>query len=119
MWEFIREGGGGMFSTLAFGGVLLVAAVRCAWRPERRRLGFIFGMWATTLVQIVHATWTDFAAVAHATSSEEMPPALVMRVLLEGFKESTRPGVLGGLFLVLSLLFVSIGLQRASAHLAG
>ena len=116
MIDFIKEGGFGMYPTLVFGLVLLVAAGRFAWTPERRRLGFIAGMWATELAQIVHATWTDFAAVFSAASNPDvMPDAVMTRQLFTGFKECTRPGLLGGLFLVLALLFVSIGLQRASA----
>jgi hypothetical protein len=114
--EFFRDGGWGMYPLALFGVVLLGASVRFAWTPERRRLGFIFGMWATTLVQILHATWTDFAAVAHALQSEEIPEPMVMRIFFEGFKESTRPGMFGGVFLILALLFVSIGLHRASAR---
>jgi hypothetical protein len=116
--EFFRDGGWGMYPTAIFGVVLLVASVRFAWTPERRHLGFIFGMWATTLVQILHATWTDFAAVAHALQSGEIPDHELTRTFFEGFKESTRPGMFGGVFLVLALLFVSIGLHRASARAA-
>jgi len=97
----------------------LVAAGRFAWSPERRRLAFIGGMWLTTLVQIAHATWTDFAAVANALSDEDaVPDGKIVRIFFEGFKESTRPGILGGLFLVLALLLVSIGLSRAAARAA-
>jgi hypothetical protein len=116
-WTFFSDGGWGMYPTFIFGVVLLIAAVQFAWSPERKRLGFIFGMWATTLVQIVHATWTDFAAVAHALQADgEVKDDMVVRIFFEGFKESTRPGILGGLFLVLALLFVSIGLHRAASR---
>jgi hypothetical protein len=108
-----------MWPTSVFGVVLVVASARFAWSPERRRLGFIAGMWLTTLVQIIHGTWIDFAAVAHTLSDEaEVPDKMIVRTFFEGFKESTRPGIMGGLFLVLALLFVSIGLSRASAHAA-
>src|SRR5580704_3780508 len=114
--DMFKEGGFGMFPTLIFGVVLLVAAAHFAWSPERRRLAFIAGMWATELVQIAHATWSDFAAVANAASDPQMmPDATMVRILFTGFKECTRPGLFGGLFLVLALLFVSIGLARASA----
>jgi hypothetical protein len=106
-----------MYPTVVLGLVTLSAAGRFAWAPERGRLGFIGGMWATTLVQILHATWTDCAEVFRALSDEErIPSDQLVRVLFEGLKECTRPGILGGLFLVLTLLLVSIGLQRASAR---
>jgi hypothetical protein len=116
LWEFINEGGWGMYPTLIFGLITATTAARFAWTPERKRLGFIAGMWATTLVQIAHATWTDFAAVFRVLSGDAIPREQLVRVLFEGLKECTRPGILGGLFLVASILFVSIGTQRASAH---
>jgi hypothetical protein len=113
LWEFFVEGGWGMYPTLVLGLVTLVAAARFAWAPERRRLGFIAGMWATTLAQILHSTLTDFAAVFSALVHIAEPDDRV-RVMFEGFKECTRPGILGGVFLILALLFVSIGLNRAT-----
>lgn len=103
-----------MYPTLILGLVTLVAAARFAWTPERRRLGFIVAIWATTLAQILHATWTDFAAVFRALV--EVDPEIRTKIMFEGFKECTRPGILGGVFLILALVFVSIGLNRAVAR---
>src|SRR3954468_12843617 len=117
LWEFVQEGGWGMYPTLILGLVTLWAAGRFAWTPERGRLGFIAALWATTLMQILHATLNDLAAVFHAMSDEErVPTEQLVRVFFEGLKECTRPAIMGGLFLVLGLLFVSIGLQRAAAR---
>jgi hypothetical protein len=113
LWEFIQEGGWGMYPTMVLGLVTLVVAARFAWAPAHRRLGFILAIWATTLAQIVHATLTDVAAVFRALASQ---PTLDVRVMFEGFKECTRPGILGGVFLVLALVFVSIGLNQAAAR---
>jgi hypothetical protein len=113
LWEFFQEGGWGMYPTMGLGLVTLVVAARFAWAPERKRLGFIFAIGATTLGQIVHATLTDVAAVFRALANQ---PTADIRVLFEGFKECTRPGILGGVFLVLALLFVSLGLIHASAR---
>ena len=105
---------------------MLVAAARFAWVPERRRLGFILAIWVTTLAQILHAMLTDFAAVFRtlALTDKELfdaslvqsDPVIRTRLMFEGFKECTRPGWLGGVFLILALLFVSIGVHRAAAR---
>jgi hypothetical protein len=123
LWEFWREGGWGMYPTMVLGFVTLIAAARFAWVPERRRLGFILAIWATTLAQILHATLTDFAAVFHALTEKQLyeaslqsEPAIPTRIMFEGFKECTRPGILGGVFLILALLFVAIGVNRAATR---
>jgi hypothetical protein len=113
LWEFFQEGGWGMYPTIVLGLVTLIVAARFAWTPERKRLGFIVAIWATTLAQILHATLTDFAAVFQTLVHIAEPDERV-RVMFEGFKECTRPGILGGVFLILALLFVSIGLNRAA-----
>ena len=112
LWELWQEGGWGMYPTLILGLITLAAAARFAWTPERKQLGFIAAIWATTLAQIVHATWMDFAAVSRALV--EVDPDIRTKVMFEGFKECTRPGILGGVLLILALVFVSIGLNRAA-----
>jgi hypothetical protein len=113
LWELWKEGGWGMYPTLILGLVTLIASARFGWSPERKRLGFICAMWLTTLAQIVHATLTDVAAVFRALTGPSLGDQRI-RIMFEGFKECTRPGILGGIFLILSLLFVAIGTNRAA-----
>jgi hypothetical protein len=101
-----------MYPTLIFGLITLVAAARFAWLPERRRLGFIAALWLTTFAQILHTTLVDISAVFHALV--HIDPEQRTKVMFEGFKECTRPGIMGGVFLILALLFVAIGSSRAA-----
>jgi hypothetical protein len=55
---------------------------------------------------------TDVATVLWAVSSEGMSDEMRPRIILEGLKESTRPGVMGLLLLALALVLVSIGVYR-------
>jgi hypothetical protein len=115
MLELFREGGWGMWTILVFGGVLLGAAVAFAIKPERSRLGFIGAMGLTTLFTTLHATWTAFGAVFNAMSDPKVvPDAEFQRTLMEGFKESTRPGAFGGFVLTLAALLLAVGILRAN-----
>jgi hypothetical protein len=103
-----------MYPTLILGLVTLVVAARFTWLPERRRLGFVAALWLTTFAQIVHATLTDIGTVLHALVN--IDPEHRTKAMFEGFKECTRPGIMGGVFLILALLFVAIGLNRAAQN---
>ena len=111
--EFMREGGWGMWPTLLIGLVSLGAAIRYAARPERPHFRFAAALWLTLLVVVVHASITDVAAVfgyfddpGRATDSE------IPRLIIRGLKESTRPAVLGGIFLTLVPLLAAVGIYR-------
>ena len=94
--------------------VALASAARYMVHPERFSLSFVAAMWVTLLVTVAHATLTDVAAVlAHAEDPTRAPDALLARILMVGLKESTRPGVFGGIFLTLVPLFVAVGIYRA------
>ena len=109
----MQDGGPMMWPIMVFGVVTTGAAGRFAWRPERERLGLAFGMWLTTLTQIICATWGDLSSVFRTLQdATAVPDDRVARTLFEGLRECTRPGLLGGQFLVLALLLVAIGLGR-------
>lgn len=113
--EFFAEGGWGMYPVLIFGLSSVGGAIWFALKPEPRRLAFTAAMWLTLVSAIVHATWTDFAAVFGylAEATEKHPETQVVPILFQGLKESTRPGAMGGMFLTLALLIVGIGSLRA------
>jgi len=112
--DFFAEGGWGMYPTLVFGLSAVGGAVWFVLKPEPRRLAFTAAMWLTLVSAIVHATWTDLAAVmGFLAEASQKPDAPVVQILFTGLKESTRPGALGGLFLTLTLLVVALGALRA------
>lgn len=114
MGDFFAEGGWGMYPVLIFGLITVGGAVWFALRPEPRRLAFTGAMWLTLSSAIIHATWTDVAAVlSYLEDPKRAPDGEVVRTLFTGLKESTRPGALGGTFLTLALLIVAIGALRA------
>ena len=111
--QFMMEGGWGMYPVLLLGVVTLASATRYALRPERLCLRFVSILWLTLLVVIVHATITDVAAVFHYFEDPVRAPDNEMaRTLMIGLKESTRPAVLGGIFLTLVPLLAAVGVYR-------
>jgi hypothetical protein len=113
MMEFFREGGWGMWPILIFGAVTVGAAVRFMQKPETGLLRFVAAMALTTLITTIHATWTCLAAVASFVEDpNRVADAEMTRTFFAGFKESTRPGTLGGLLLTLACLLVAIGMLR-------
>ena len=115
MVEMFMEGGWGMWAILIFGLTLIGTTVRFAARPQRAQIPFIAAMALTTLVSSVHATWTAFGAVFNALSDEKrVPDAALSRTLMEGLKESTRPGSFGGAVLTLACVLFAVGVLRMS-----
>jgi hypothetical protein len=113
--EFFKEGGFGMFPILFIGMVLVGAALRFAVRPDRSQVPFLGCITMATLIATVHATWTDFGTVCGALAdSSKFPDAELTRVLLEGVKESTRPGAFGGGMLTIAFILFSVGAARLS-----
>lgn len=115
MLEFFAEGGWGMWPVLVFGLVMLNSAARYAWDIERARLRFVVAMGILLVSTMAHAMLTDVAAVCSYVSDPARTPADELgRTLLTGLMESTRPGVLGGALLTLSLVMVAVGVYRDS-----
>jgi hypothetical protein len=113
MVEFFMEGGWGMWAILIFGLTLLGVSIRFAVRPQRAQIPFLAAMALTTLFSTAHATWTDLGAVFNAVSDEKrVPDAMMARTLMEGLKECTRPGSLGGAMLTLSCVIFAVGVLR-------
>ena len=113
LFGFMNEGGWAMWPILIFGLVCLGAAVRFAQRPSGDRLACVGAIWLTVLCAVVHGMLVDVAAVLRGVSDpDRFPDAILVRVLFTGLKESSRPGALGGIFLTLGALLVTIGLFR-------
>jgi hypothetical protein len=113
MVEFFREGGFGMFPILFIGLVLLGVALRFAVRPDRDQVGFLACISGATLLASAHATWLALGAVfATLSRADKVPDGVLVRTLIEGLKESTRPGGFGGGVLTLAFILFSIGAAR-------
>lgn len=112
MLNFFVEGGVGMWPILIFGMVTVGAAIRFLQKPALAQLRFIGAIGLTTLIATFHATWMDIAAVLSYLGQKEIPEAQFSRILTTGLMESSRPGTLGGLLLMLASLLVAIGLLR-------
>ena len=115
MIEFFKEGGFGMFPILFMGLATLVSAGLYAYKPSRRKLGFIVAVGLATLFATVGATLTDIGTVCHAVAGDErFAKEDRPLVFLQGMKESTRPGVFGTTILSVAALLVAAGMSRRS-----
>ncbi|MCC6521412.1 MAG: hypothetical protein IT373_02000 [Polyangiaceae bacterium] len=113
MIDFFQEGGWGMWPILIVGLVLVGVAVRFAVDREPVRLRVIVALGVTLVVLAAHATWMDLGTVFWALGDGNRFPAEdVPQVLLQGLKESTRPGTLGLGLLAIALVIVAIGVYR-------
>lgn len=136
MWAFLRSGGLPMLFILAFGLIGLGAAFYFALRAERRTLGFVKSMAAATLFATLATSCADVGATLYsagkvydandpqgssadvrftpetARGSDAATTFKVVRVVIEGFGESTSPGILGFAFLALTSMLVAVGRRR-------
>lgn len=113
MWNFFVEGGISMWVILALGVLLVALSVRFAVRPDRAYLGFIVSLGVAVLASTVLGVVMDVGMVFHfLTDRTRAPDAEFSRILMQGLKESTRPGTLGGGMLVLASIVVAIGFAR-------
>ncbi|EYF08139.1 Hypothetical protein CAP_5899 [Chondromyces apiculatus DSM 436] len=110
------EGGWAMWPILVFGMVTIGASGRFAYRPALGQLRFIAAMAILELVTTVHATWLCIGSVMSYLGKLEGPEAeQSTRILFTGLMESTRPGGLGGMLLMVSGLLVAVGMLRLGA----
>ncbi len=111
MANFFVEGGCTMFPVSVMGLILVVASIRYALDGEPIRLRFVAALAIALAVTMVVGTWLNVASVFHYM--ETVKDAEFARTLMTGFMESTRPGLLGGGLLTLSLILVAIGAYRS------
>lgn len=118
MWTLIRNGGViPMMFILVFGLLALGASFYFAVRAERRSLGFIKSMGQATLYATLAATAADLGATLYAASRawEQQgsgQPLHAAHMIVEGFAESTSPGILGFSFLALTAMLTAVGRRR-------
>ena len=118
MWTLIRNGGViPMLFILVFGLLGLAASFYFAVRAERRSLGFIKSMMQAVLFATLAATAADLGATLYAASHAWEQPgdgqALhAAHMIVEGFAESTSPGILGFSFLAVTAMLTAVGRRR-------
>lgn len=117
LWQFMCEGGWGMWSVLLFGGIALGGGLRYSIRPNPRALAFTAIMWFTCFTATVHAIFTNVAAVLQGLEDpERVSDAQLVRILVQGLKEASRPGTLSGILLTIVLLCIAIGILRSRSE---
>jgi hypothetical protein len=115
MLTLIRNGGvPPMMFILLTGLVGLAAAFHFALRAKRQSLGFIQGMALATLFGTLAATCADVGATLYAAEKmfAKRGPTEALHLIIEGFAESTSPGILGFAFLALTAMLVAVGRRR-------
>ncbi|HEX4473568.1 MAG TPA: hypothetical protein VH142_00750 [Polyangiaceae bacterium] len=111
--EMMREGGAGMWPAFVLGLVGLFVSGRFAAKPDPRGFAIAVGLWVTLGATVVLATWTDLAATFQwVQDPARTTDAQFARMVAEGLKESARPGIIGGIFLTLMPLLVTVGIYR-------
>ena len=117
MWTLIRNGGViPMLFILVTGLVSLGASFYFAMKPQKQSLGFIESMGRATLFATLAATAADMGATlyaaSHAFESPEGVAGQAAHMLVQGFAESTSPGILGFSFLALAAMLTAVGRRR-------
>lgn len=118
MWTLIRNGGViPMLFILVFGLMGLAASFYFAVRAQRRSLGFIKSMMQAVLFATLAATAADLGATLYAASHAwEQPgegqPLHAAHLIVEGFAESSSPGILGFSFLAVTAMLTAVGRRR-------
>lgn len=113
MIDFFIEGGWSMWLILLVGGALVGASLRFAMKPHGAKKEFLKYLSFATIAASLHGMLMDVGMVFwYCTDSTRCPDAELTRTLLQGFKESTRPGTFGGGLLVIALVLMAIGSSR-------
>lgn len=115
MLDFFTEGGFAMWLILALGVVLLAASVRFAIRPDRAHVGLLVALGIAVAAASLQGMLMDmgsvFSFLARSGAELEREKQFTL-VLMQGLKESTRPGTFGGGILVLCCIAIAIGAAR-------
>ena len=119
MLEFFLAGGVPMLGVVVCGLVALIAAVRFALTPDKRKVAAIVALSVAALASSLLGLAADLAAVAGAISrTEELQKADVMPlVMIQGFRESLSPVILGLALLTVIWLVMAVGFRRLAPRL--
>lgn len=113
MWQtFFRDGGWGMYPTSLFGFLLVLCAVLCAIRPERRFVPLLLCLGAMTFGSGLLGFCVGLVTTFHFLPRVALDQRLTIAAL--GCAESLHNVVLALILLVLSSLIASLGAARAA-----
>jgi hypothetical protein len=124
MWTLIRNGGViPMLFILVFGLLGLAASFYFAVRAERRLLGFLKSIMQAVLFATLAATAADLGATLYAAShvweqAGDGQPLQAAHIVVQGFAESTSPGILGFSFLAVTAMLTAVGRRRLDERAA-
>jgi len=114
-----REGGWGMFPTLAFGILLLGVAVKYAVAPERRFVPLLFGLGILTLASGALGFVTGLITTCTAIGGGRFNDLPDLRISIVGFGESLNDFAFALIFLVLAAMAGSFGAWRLASESRG
>ena len=119
MLEFFKAGGVPMFGVLVCGLAALVAAIRFAMSPDRRKVSAVVALSVAALSSSVLGFVTDLNAVGAAIQKvEEFQKFDVLPfILIQGFRESLSPLILGLALLTVIWLVMAVGFRRLAPRL--
>ncbi len=119
MIEFLLAGGVPMIGVVVCGLVALVAAVRFAISPDKRKIGAIVSLSVAAMASSMLGFVVDLTAVfATINKMEEwQKPDVLPLVLIQGFKESLSPMILGLALLTVIWLVMAVGFRRLAPRL--
>jgi len=112
----MRQGGFGMWPTLLLGVAALSVSVCYAMRLDKRHLKRATWLGVACLVVVTFSVMSNVdAALRYVTDDSRVPNAAIHQTLRDGLLEASLPGVLGGIFLVLSGFSLLSGLLRSAS----
>lgn len=112
MVNAFREGGFGMYPTLAFGLLLLAVGLAYALKPERKLVAVFAILGAVDFLSgLMGATMGFITTFMHVS---KLPEDQQFGVTLVGIQESLQNVSLALIFLVLSTLILAAGTLRAA-----
>lgn len=119
MYEHFRDGGWGMFPILAFGLVLLGAAIRYAARPQRKLVPLLYGLGILTLACGGLGFVTGLMATAHGIERIPEFTARAGLITIIGVGESLNNVAFALIFVTLAAVAACLGaLQIARGKIA-
>ena len=119
MLEFFLAGGVPMLGVVVCGLAALVAAVRFAMSPDKRKVGAIASLSVAALASSVLGFVADLSVVLGRIGQMEewQKPDVLPLVLIQGAHESMSPMILGLALLTVIWLVMAVGFRRLAPRL--
>ena len=119
MLEFLLSGGVPMLGVIVCGLAALVAAVRFAISPDKRKVAAIVSLSVAAAVSSLLGCAADLATVFKriGVMEEWQKPDVLPLVLIQGAAESLSPVILGFALLTVIWLVMAVGFRRLAPRL--